>query len=93
MIADKTKRVDRLERAADFKEYENGVWLIIERSSTSFSLHTSRLGRFDFSSREQLQDFIDKHHKGVHPDWIAKGLDGLMTVKHANSGGERPEEL
>ncbi len=67
-------RVSKLENSAAFKEYENGAWTIIKRTDTHYSLHTSRLGRFEFNTREELNDFIKKHHRGAPPNWSFNGF-------------------
>ena len=87
-----SKRLAELETIAERKnaDYETAAWTIFEYEDGTYELSSQRLGRQSFETEEEMNAFIDKHHKGYPPEW---GSVGILKVSFINAAGIPAEEL
>ena len=84
------KRLSELEDIAERanKDYETGAWTIFEEMDGSRRLSSARLGTYHFKDEQQMQEFIDQHHKGTPDSW-----GDLAFIRVGTPEGEPPKEL
>ena len=86
------KRLSELEAISERlnNNYEKGAWIIFEHFDGSRKLSSARLGKHHFDSEDEMQEFIDEHHRGWPPNY---GRIDFIKVSYANTKGEPPDEL
>ena len=86
------KRLSELESISERlnNNYEKGAWIIFEHLDGSRDLSSARLGKHHFDSEDEMQEFIDEHHRGWPPSY---GKIDFIIISEARSAGKPPDEL